>query len=607
MDLSQKIDRLPTLPGCYLFRNSRGEIIYVGKAVSLRHRVRSYFQAGQHQSPKTRLLRTEVADLEVMLVDHEVEALILEQTLIKQHRPRFNVLLKDDKHYPYLHLTDEEYPRLVITRRPANDGRTFGPYPSAGAVRETQRLLRRLFPLRSCSNQKFNTVDRPCLLYHIHRCAAPCQSGLVSRDEYDALVRSTAAFLSGKTDAVVTDLKSRMQAAAEAEEFERAAELRDRLVAVERVALKQKAAVPGAGDRDVIGLARLEHLASAQIFFVRGGEIVGRRPFFLECLPIEEDGVVLAQLLSQVYPRLEEVPPEILLPAPVPDAPLLEAFLAERRGRAVRLVVPRRGQRLQLVGLVVDNAKMALEAEWQERDGDGARRRDGLLELAGALDLSGPPRRIECFDISTFQGAQQVASMTVMEDGVVQPNAYRRFKIRGQTEQNDFAALAEATSRRFKALAQDADGMGARPDLLVIDGGRGQLSAVHQALEAMGLGDLPTVGLAKREEVLFRLGQTDPLVLGKESKAMRLLRELRDEAHRFAITYHRALRHKAGLRSVLDEVPGIGAKRKAMLLKHFGSVRGVLAADLSELVKAGLPERIAEKVRMHLIGPKEGP
>ena len=602
--LAEKLKLIPRRPGVYLMKDKRGRIIYVGKAVDLRQRVRSYFQSPQNLTPKVKALVEKIFDVDYTVTDTEVEALILESNLIKEHRPRYNIDLKDDKHYPYLRVTvQEEFPRIHVARRVEKDGaRYFGPYPNAGAVKETIRLIRRLFPLRHCRVPiRPGKTKRPCLNRHIDRCLAPC-TGTVTAAEYRRLVDEVILFLEGKQDKVLQDLKLRMQDAAEKLEFEKAARLRDQYRAVIAIAERQKIAETSGGDRDIIAVAAAEDVACAQLFAVRSGKLTGREHFILTNPTGEAVAEVLKAFLHRYYAHAAEVPPEILLSTEVSEKDLLEAWLRQRRGSRVRLHVPKRGAKKELMRLALDNAQIFLE---QERLRVQARNPQLALEaLAQALQLESPPLRIEGYDISHFQGEGIVAAMVVFENGVKKPEDYRCFRIRGVDKPDDYASIREVINRRFARLAaareEGAENSGNEdpfllvPDLILIDGGRGQLNAALQTLTAQGYAMIPVIALAEEEEIVYRPEQAEPLRLSKNSPALQLLQRVRDEAHRYAITQQRRQRSRPARSSLLLDVPGIGEKRRKALLQAFGSIAAMKKASVEELAAVpGMNLRVA--------------
>jgi excinuclease ABC subunit C len=599
---------LPQGPGCYMFRAADGDVLYVGKARSLRSRVRSYFQAPARLPAKTAAMVGRAARLEVITTQSEVEALLLENTLIKRHRPRYNILLRDDKTYPYLKLTAEAFPRLMLVRRVRNDGaRYFGPYASAGAVRDTLRLLRRVFPMRTCTPHKFRTARRPCLEYHIHRCPAPCV-GLIAPEAYAELVEGVRQFLEGKSDVVRRRLSAQMEEASRTLAFERAAELRDLLRSVERLGERQEVVRLRGADEDYLGLARHGRSAAVTVLQVRAGKLVGRETYFLTADADAADSAVLSAFIGQYYPMAPAWPREVCVPTVAfEEREGIEALLGHGPiggGRGARLHVPRRGDKARLMALAADNARWAIEEERLRETRAGA----PLEELRRALDLPAPPRRIEGYDISNFQGTDSVASMVVFVDGRPAKGEYRRFRIRTVVGADDFASHAETMTRRLERYEAERravetgtlrpeDAKFLRlPDLVLIDGGRGQLSAVRAVMRRMGMAHIPTFGLAKEEELLFREGQGEPIRLPRDSPGLRLLQAVRDESHRFAITHHRQLRSRRTLTTRLTAVAGVGEARARRLLRHFGSLAAVAGADAEALRAAGLPRPVAERL-----------
>ena len=574
--VAEKLQLLPDSPGVYIMKDAQGKIIYVGKAIVLKNRVRQYFQSGKNHSPKVRAMVAKIADFETILTGSEVEALILECNLIKKHRPRYNISLKDDKTYPYVKVTlAEDYPRVLITRRVLRDGaRYFGPYTNAGAVHESLKLLRRLFPLRTC---KHMNVDRPCLEYHIKRCLAPC-AGQVSREEYAAMVRSVCLFLEGRTDTVEKELERQMAQAASSLNFELAARLRDQLRAVRRVAEKQNI-VTGSGDQDAVGMARSAYGVCVQIFFIRAGKMIGREHFLLEGSDEESDEAVLTAFLKQYYHRAAFVPREVLLPYPLEEQAVIEEWLTERKQAKVALTCPQRGTKRDIVQMAANNAVKYLADAAARLQAEDARTSGAVAELGRCLGLKNPPQRMECFDISHIQGSETVASMVVFEGGLPDKSAYRRFKIKStEGKPDDFLSMREVTTRRYgKAVVENM------PDLIIIDGGKGQLSSALAMIRGAGHAAVPVVGLAKQFEYVFVEGSSDPVILPRHSQALYLLQRIRDEAHRFAITYHRKLRGKRNLVSVLDHVAGIGPARRKALWDHFGSLAKIKAASVEEM------------------------
>ncbi len=580
----EKLQLLPNQPGVYIMKDSHGKIIYVGKAVVLKNRVRQYFQTNKNHSAKVKSMVEKIDDFETIITGSEIEALILECNLIKKHRPKYNISLKDDKTYPYVKVTlNEPYPRVLTTRRVLKDGaRYFGPYTNVGAVHESIKLLRRLFPLRSCKNMD---VKRPCLEYHIKRCLAPC-TGKVDKAEYDAMIKAVCLFLEGRSDAVEKNLAERMAVAADDFKFELAAKLRDQLIAVRKISEKQNI-VTGAGDQDAVGMARSEFGVCMQVFFIRSGKMVGRDHFLVAGSEEESDETVLAAFLKQYYNQATFIPREVLLPFELSEQSLLEAWLSEQKAARVELESPKRGTKKDIVQMATGNAEKFLADEATKLKQANAQTLGAVDELQRHLQLTKPPNRMECFDISHIQGSETVASMVVFEGGVPNKSAYRRFKIRSaEGKPDDFLSMREVTLRRYgDAVVADM------PDLIIIDGGKGQLSSALEIIR--GAGHLvPVVGLAKQFEYIFTEGESEPVILPRHSQALYLVQRIRDEAHRFAITYHRKLRSKRNLVSVLDHIVGIGPKRRKLLLDHFGSVDKIKTANveaMTQIIGMNLP------------------
>ena len=577
--VAEKLKLLPDSPGVYLMKDARGKIIYVGKAIVLKNRVRQYFQSSRNQSPKVRAMVSHVVDFETIMTANEVESLILEANLIKKHRPRYNIRLKDDKSYPYVKVTvQEEYPRVFITRRVLRDGaRYFGPYTNVTALRDSLKLLKRLFPLRTCRTMP----DRPCLEYHIKRCLAPCV-GKVTEEDYRAMIRAVLLFLEGRTDDVERELEHRMALAAEAYHFETAARLRDQLTAVRKAAERQNI-VTGAGDQDAIGMARSAAGVCVQIFFIRGGKMIGREHFLLRGSEEESDADILRAFLEQYYNQATFVPREVLLPHAIDAAEqeIIERWLAERKGGGkVILLTPQRGTKRDIVLMATGNAEKFLADEETRRSLADEQTLGAVEELGRYLGLKKTPYRMECFDISHNQGQETVASMVVFEGGMPKKSDYRRFKIRSaEGKPDDFLSMREVTTRRYVGLPADE-----LPDLIIIDGGKGQLSSALEIIRnEAGHKDVPVVGLAKQFELVFTEGNPEPVELPRRSQSLYLIQRIRDEAHRFAITFHRKLRGKRNLVSVLDHIVGVGPKRRQSLWTHFGTLDKIKAASVDEL------------------------
>ena len=601
-DLRQQIQSLPTRPGVYIFRDAEGEVLYVGKAVNLRNRVRSYFQAAKHLTDKTLHMVNQIEDVEVITTDNEVEALILESNLIKRLRPAYNIRLRDDKHYPYLKVTVQEpWPRVIIARSIQNDGaRYFGPYTDS--VHETLRTIRRAFPYRTCSNYRLAQRGRPCLEYYIGRCLAPCDDRC-DPASYQAMIQELCRFLDGRDSAVLDRLEAQMQQAAEELDFERAAELRDQLEALRRVQEKQKMISSRLEDQDVIGFASEGGRTCVQVFFVREGKVVGREHFLLTGTAGRDGGEILAAFLKQYYAEAPFIPREILIGQPLPpdEEGGIGDFLAARRGSKVFIRQPQRGDKRRLLEMVEANARLLLKQQALQQQRDERRPLEALAELALHLDLAAPPERIECYDISNFQGQQAVGSLVVFEHGRPSKADYRRFRIRTVEGSDDFAMMQEVLFRRFRGMADGDERFGRLPDLILIDGGKGQLNAALEVLRALNLDHLPIAALAKRFEHIFLPGRSEPMVLDATSPALLLLRQIRDEAHRFAVSYHRRLRTKGSIKSLLDDIPGIGPKRRRRLLEAFGSIEALRAASIDELAAVpGMTRRAAQAVKERL-------
>ncbi len=664
------LNSLPHKPGIYLMKDAEGTILYVGKAISLYNRVRSYFQESTDLSPKNRSMVAKVDDIEFVVVKNEVEALVLESNYIKQYRPKYNVLLRDDKNYPYIKVAlTEDFPRVYRVRSFQRDGnRYFGPYTNSGAVDATLDLLNKLFAFRTCrydasawapprgtlpmlpangeqtgngSNEaavgagakgaatewKQKLLPRPCTQYYIHRCIAPCV-GYATREEYDAVIQQVILFLEGKHDEVLKQLEKKMEEAAENLNFEEAARIRDRIKAVESILEKQRIiSTEGQDDQDVIALASGDDETCAQVFFFRSGKLIGREYFILQGTRDSSPAEVMSSFLQQFYETAAHIPSEIVVEVEPEDKAVIQAWLKERRKGALSISEPKRGEKRRLIEMVKQNAQEVLEQQRIKWLTDSQKTQLALEELQAALNLAAPPQRIECYDISNTQGTNSVGAMVVFEGGRPKNSEYRRFKIKTVEGPNDFASHQEVLRRRFRrvakaeaeTLAKEAEeSMGiepveeeggtqadhahdwALPDLIIIDGGKGQLSAALEVLHELHI-DIPTVGLAKENEEIFIPGSPDPIILPRSSQGLYMVQRIRDEAHRFGITYHRKLRSDRTFKSVLDEIPGIGPRRKQALMKHFGSVRAISAASLDELAALdGMNRQAAEKVKEYI-------
>ena len=655
-EIQHLLDNLPTHPGVYLMKDEHANIIYVGKAINLRNRVRSYFHAPYGQEPKTWRLVERIRDIEFIVTESELEALVLECNLIKKYKPHFNVRLKDDKRYPYIKVTwQEPFPKVFVTRRMENDGaRYFGPFTAVWAVHETMDTLRKIFPYLTCDRDITGKDKRACLYYDIGLCMAPC-IGAATRDEYRAMIDGLCQFLQGNSEQVTASLRAKLDEAVGKLEFERAAHLRDQLQALARIAEHQKVVSMATTDQDVIAFARDDGDACMQVFFIRGGKLLGREYFVLEGTEDANADQVLSSFVKQFYDEAAYVPPEILLPENIDEAQIIEQWLKHQRGQKVMLKVPRNGQGRELVQMATENAQVtltSLKAQWLA---DETRQMNAVADLQEALGLENPPLRMECYDISNTQGTNSVGAMVVFERGAAKKSDYRKFKIKTVEGANDFASLQEVLRRRFKRLVDAkeeearSEGRVARgegimesvtlsgaknltngsatlrsaqgdepkkkkdalpgkddswkrvPDLVIIDGGKGQLSAVQQVFKEIGIEGVRLISLAKQEEEVFIPDRSESLRLSKNSEALKLLQRIRDEAHRFGITYHRSLRAKRGLASQLDAIPGIGPRRRRALLARFGSLDKIREASVEELATVqGMSRAAAKKLKEQL-------
>ncbi|HET9323890.1 MAG TPA: excinuclease ABC subunit UvrC [Gaiellaceae bacterium] len=606
--LEPKLKQLPAKPGVYLFRDERGKILYVGKAKSLRPRVRSYFQ----QSGDTRSgiggMIGRIADVEVIVTGNEVEALHLEQNLVKRHRPPFNVRLRDDKSFPYIAVTvEDDYPRVMFTRERHRRGVVyFGPYANAKKVRETLDVLNRVFRFRPCEGpQPGRHSGIPCLDFHIERCYAPCV-GYISKEAYREVVDGVIEFLSGETQPIISELERRMKEAAENERFEEAARFRNRLFSVRHLAERQAADKRAVGTVDVLGLAIEGNRAAVQVFPLREGRMIDRYGFHLENVEDRDLGTVLEAFVLEYYGSAPSIPPQIIVPRGAGDTTALAEFLSERRGSRVEVRAAERGEKRRLQELADQNASLALEADTAKAEQSRLRRIEALEELREVLNLESLPLRIECFDVSNIQEESPVASMVVFQDGVSKKAHYRKFGIRSTDGQDDYGALAEAVSRRFARLGLGSEeeydeGFAAPPNLVVIDGGKGQLSAAIQAMQAYDLPRVAVISLAKREEEVFLPGRPDPIRLERHSPGLQLLQRVRDEAHRFALGFHRQRREARARESIFDTLPGVGPARRRALIRHFGSAEQFLAASQEELEGVpGIPAKTAREIYAQL-------
>jgi excinuclease ABC subunit C len=606
--LEEQLKGLPANPGVYLFRDERGQVLYIGKAKSLRPRVRSYFQATRDTRSTIQRLPERVADIDVIVTDTEVEALHLEQNLVKRHRPPFNVRLRDDKSFPYIAVTvEDDYPRVMFTRERHRRGVVyFGPYANAKKVRETLDVLNRVFPYRPCEGpQPGRHSGIPCLDYHIERCLAPCV-GYVSQEEYAKIIDGVIEFLSGETRPILRELDRKMKEAAEAERFEEAARYRNRLFSVRHLAERQAADKRAVGTVDVIGIAAEGERAAVQVFPLRDGRLIDRYGFHLENAAGQDVGALLEAFCVEYYGSAPSVPPQIIVPREAGDTAALEEFLTERRGARVEVRGPVRGEKRRLQELATENARVALESDALQSERRRLRRVEALEELREALNLESLPLRIECYDVSNIQGQAVVGSMVVFQDAVPKKAHYRKFGVRGLDGQDDYAALAEVISRRFARLrdvtSEEYDeSFAATPNLVVIDGGKGQLAAALQAMQAYDLPRVAVISLAKRIEEVFVPGRPEPILLPRDSAGLQLLQRVRDEAHRFAVGFHRQRRDAKARESIFDTLPGVGPARRRALIQHFGSAERFLAASQEELEGVpGMPAKTARTIYAQL-------
>ncbi|TEU03327.1 MAG: excinuclease ABC subunit UvrC [Dehalococcoidia bacterium] len=602
----EQLKALPQKPGVYLFRDTSGNVLYVGKAANLHNRVRSYFGAPETLSPKLRRMVARVSDFEFLVTDSEQEALILECNLIKKHRPRYNVRLKDDKTYPYLKINvQDDWARVYVTRHMDKDGsRYFGPFASASSVRKTLDLLKKLFPFRSCK-RAINGIDRrACLEYDIHRCTGPC-IGAISKDEYREIINQVVMFLEGRQESVVKELERKMAGASERLEFERAAVLRDQIRAVEMVTERQKISSTERGDQDVIALAQSKDQANVEVFFIRSGRLIERDHFMVQGAQDEEPGQIMTGFLNQFYDSATYIPHVILLQHLPDDILVLERWLESKRGARVNLLVPQRGEKRRLVEMVAENARQGLEQLRVKRLADPETTAAALVELRDALQLPHAPQRVECYDISDIRGTSAVGSMVVFQGGHPMTAHYRRFRIKTIAGTDDYAMIQEVLRRRFKRAEgfkrPDKSGWTIVPDLVLIDGGKGHLSAARDAMRETGVDFIPVASIAKENEELFRPDIAVPIILARTSPALYLVQRIRDEAHRFALGYHRRVRRREAMASALDNVLGVGPKRKRALLRKFGSVKAIREADIDDIAAVmGMTRSLAQRVREHL-------
>ncbi len=600
--LQDKLNTLPKKPGCYLFKEKNNKIIYIGKAKILRNRVRSYFQGSRVEGPKIERLKARIADFETIVTDTETEALILEMNLIKEYKPRYNINLKDDKSYPYIRVTKERFPRIFPTRTIIRDGsRYFGPYTDVRSMRNLLKAVKRIFPIRSCNYDLTEAVVakkkyKLCLDYYIKKCDGPCE-GLVGEEEYNSMVERIVNFINGKNNRVVQELQEKMWKLSDAQRYEEAARVREQLQSIQNFQYKQKVVTDENLDRDIVAVAVEDDDACGVVFKVRDGKILGKQHFFLKGVAEESFEHVVTSFLKQFYLKSDFVPEEIMLPAEVDDAEEIRQWLAEKRESSVKLMNPKKGQKAKLVKMVQKNARLLLDELKLEKLKAKETVAHSVKALQRDLRLKTPPLRIECFDISNIQGTDPVASMVTFENGRPKKSDYRKFKIKVKETPDDFAMMAEAVERRYSgSLASQLDS----PDLILVDGGKGQLSAALQVLNKLKKTEQPIAALAKRLDEVFVPGAPEAQNIPRTSSGLKLLQQIRDEAHRFAVTYHRTLRKKRTIQSELDAVAGVGPNRRTVLVKYFGSVKNVKEATVDELAAVeGIPTAVAERIWKH--------
>ncbi|HHW00566.1 MAG TPA: excinuclease ABC subunit UvrC [Clostridiaceae bacterium] len=613
-DIQEELRKMPDKPGVYLMKDKKGKVIYVGKAVVLKNRVRQYFQSLSGQSSKVRAMVPLIEEFEYIVTDSELEALILECNLIKKYRPKFNVLLKDDKTYPYIKVTmNEEYPRVIMTRRIQKDGgKYFGPYTNVGAVKETIKILKKLFPMKTCNKVLPRDIgkERPCLNYYIYQCLGPCQ-GNVDKEEYRMVMKDICSFLAGRQDRIIKRLEEQMKAASENMEFEKAARIRDKINSIKHISEKQKVLSTSDVDQDAIAFAKDETDACIQVFFIRGGKLIGREHFIFEGMGDVEDSELIASFMKQFYSTAEFVPHEILIQTEIDEVELLQKWLSEKRGAKVNIRVPRKGDKYQLIEMVSENAQVALEQFKRRIKAEAETTGESLKELTEILGLEEVPRRIEAYDISNTGSSEMVASMVVFEDGIPNNKEYRRFRIKSQEGQNDYGSMQEVIYRRFRRAEKEKSlqtesgiiemekGFSKLPDVIFVDGGLGHLNAANEVLKDLGIYNIPVFGMVKDSKHRTR-GLVTPdgeIELSENISVLRLVTSIQNEAHRFAIEYNKKLRKDRYKSSELDNIEGVGEKRRKALLKHFGSISRIKAAEVDELAAVeGISKSTAQKI-----------
>ncbi|NLJ87945.1 MAG: excinuclease ABC subunit UvrC [Epulopiscium sp.] len=612
-DIQEELKKLPQKPGVYLMKDQYENIIYVGKAVNLRNRVRQYFQQSANHSAKVKKMVLQIKEFEYIVTDSEVEALILESNLIKKHRPKYNIRLKDDKNYPYIKITiNEDYPRVFMTRKLVKDkAKYFGPFTDGSALRETLDIINKIWPIRTCKRVLPRDIgkDRPCLKYHIGQCKAPC-AGLISKEDYNKLIEKVITFLDGKYDDVIKELESKMMEASEELNFEKAAQLRDQINSIKRIAQKQKIINSALEDQDIIAFAKKEDEALVQVFFVRAGKLIGREHFFLDGVDERSQEEIMTSFVKQFYSGTSFIPKEVILQEEIDELNIIQSWLSSRKGQKVYIKIPQKGDKSKLVEMAAKNALLTLNQFGEEIKRKEKRTKGALEEIQKLLALEEFIHRIEAYDISNTQGIESVGSMVVFEAGKPKRSDYRKFKIKSVIGPNDYASMEEVISRRFthrikelesleeKGLTVEEGKFTKLPDLILIDGGKGQVNIVKKVLSDLGI-DIPVCGMVKDDKHRTRglLYNDEEISFSSKSEAFKLISRIQDEAHRFAIEYHRKLRSKAQIQSLLDEIPGVGPRRKKNLLEHFKSVKKIKEASLEEIKSVeGIPDKVAENV-----------
>ena len=598
-EIKEKLENIPRSPGVYLFKDKNKKVIYVGKARVLRNRVRSYFQSGREEGAKFKRLVSNIRDMETIVTDSEMEALILEANLIKEYKPRYNVNLKDDKSFPYIRVTNDKFPRIFPTRNVVRDGsKYFGPYTDVASMRSLLKTIKRIFPIRNCNlHLSERTISagkfKVCLNYHIKKCMGPCK-GFIDEQEYGQIVKNVIDFINGRDNIVVDELSKKMEMFAANKQFEKAARIRDQIHSIKDFQYKQKIVTPDDIDRDLFAIYAEENDACGVLFKVRLGRIIERQHFYFSGVEGESESKILEHLLIRHYGHAEIIPREVYVPNPLEDRENLEQWLSQKREAKTKILFPQRGEKARLLKMAQQNAKLLLEELKLQKLKDKDYIPHSLKALQRDLRLKNPPFRIEAFDISNIQGTDATASLVAFVNGQAQKSEYRRFKIRSKTTPDDFAMMAEAIGRRYSRQLKEKKPL---PDLILVDGGKGQLSTALGVLKKLGMSNQPIIGLAKRLDEVFVPGVSEPQNIPKTSSGLKLLQRIRDEAHRFAIEYHRKLRAKRSVYSELDEIPGIGEQRKSRLMKHFGSMKKLKSASLEEIAEvAGIPYSIAQLI-----------